>query len=345
MCLRGRNKLYRSTDDFRPVSIPTFSDDSQEHRWSEVVPPKTALTFAALWDPDEGMVTFSGAALLESETCTGMAPHSDVFNADCSQIMSLDRNISATADNTTNLAAFQDAFKAFLHRVPRNSRQSFQSKTVAAHQRLDCSYVHPRDCTLKPRSSLQFSNCDKAADVESSSHASLAARGIRRFRSDIVHDRRASEIESSSSARHMHLKSRFSTTTTSTSNYIEVPHTRNIPPLPPVTPVTPQQQQQPAYPPTSPTSSPRRLLRKKRPPPVSLPSISSPEHTRSPTRGSPLFASPASPSPTSPSKSGKHRFSILSRRMTRGSSDEGWVCIEVTPIIKQRYVASLDDDQ
>ena len=35
-----------------------------DFRWSEVVQaPATALTFAALWDPEEGIVTFSGAEL------------------------------------------------------------------------------------------------------------------------------------------------------------------------------------------------------------------------------------------------------------------------------------------
>lgn len=37
------------------------------HRWSELIPPHTALTFAAIWDPSEGMVTFSGGSLLESD--------------------------------------------------------------------------------------------------------------------------------------------------------------------------------------------------------------------------------------------------------------------------------------
>ncbi|KAI0694496.1 hypothetical protein BC835DRAFT_1415253 [Cytidiella melzeri] len=41
--------------------------DDINHRWSQVVPPHTALSFAALWDPVEGMVTFSGGQLLESD--------------------------------------------------------------------------------------------------------------------------------------------------------------------------------------------------------------------------------------------------------------------------------------
>ncbi|KZT64756.1 hypothetical protein DAEQUDRAFT_769398 [Daedalea quercina L-15889] len=42
-------------------------DNYDEHRWSELFPPHTALTFAAVWDPVEGMITFSGAHLLDSE--------------------------------------------------------------------------------------------------------------------------------------------------------------------------------------------------------------------------------------------------------------------------------------
>lgn len=40
--------------------------DDNTHRWSEVIPPHTALSFAALWDPEDGMVTFTGPALLNA---------------------------------------------------------------------------------------------------------------------------------------------------------------------------------------------------------------------------------------------------------------------------------------
>ncbi|PCH44621.1 hypothetical protein WOLCODRAFT_105397 [Wolfiporia cocos MD-104 SS10] len=45
-----------------------FAQQSDDRRWSELVPPRTALTFAAVWDPVEGMITFSGAHLLESDS-------------------------------------------------------------------------------------------------------------------------------------------------------------------------------------------------------------------------------------------------------------------------------------
>lgn len=39
-----------------------------QRRWSELVPPHTALSFAAVWDPVEGMIVFSGAHLLDAES-------------------------------------------------------------------------------------------------------------------------------------------------------------------------------------------------------------------------------------------------------------------------------------
>ncbi|TFK45283.1 hypothetical protein OE88DRAFT_1229839 [Heliocybe sulcata] len=42
---------------------PPSTAGDRNTRWSDVVPPKTGLTFAAIWDPDDGMVTFSGPEL------------------------------------------------------------------------------------------------------------------------------------------------------------------------------------------------------------------------------------------------------------------------------------------
>ena len=46
----------------------------RQHRWSELVPPQTALTFVAMYDPAEGLLTFSGASLLPSEPPTPHTP-------------------------------------------------------------------------------------------------------------------------------------------------------------------------------------------------------------------------------------------------------------------------------
>ncbi len=47
---------------------------SDSHRWSEVIPPKTALTFAVVWDPDADMVAFSGAHFLDAVDATSTSP-------------------------------------------------------------------------------------------------------------------------------------------------------------------------------------------------------------------------------------------------------------------------------
>ena len=60
------------------------------------MPPRTALTFAAMWDPEDGMVTFSGARLLDSETLEKKATQDDsprdvAFADDQSQVLTVDR--------------------------------------------------------------------------------------------------------------------------------------------------------------------------------------------------------------------------------------------------------------
>ena len=67
-----------------------MSDDS--HRWSQVIPPHTALGFAALWDPEEGMVTFSIGELLDSDTASAVTVRDiprDAFDAQ-STVFTLD---------------------------------------------------------------------------------------------------------------------------------------------------------------------------------------------------------------------------------------------------------------
>ena len=57
------------------MSSRTAVPPSIQHRWSELVPPQTALTFVAMYDPADGLLTFSGAELLPSEPPTPPTPH------------------------------------------------------------------------------------------------------------------------------------------------------------------------------------------------------------------------------------------------------------------------------
>lgn len=81
-------------------------------RWSELIPPRTALTFAAMWDPEDGMVTFSGGKLLESDLLDqldsrlqlGDSPR-DAYDSQ-SQVLTIDRLALALAGGTAPNSAF-----------------------------------------------------------------------------------------------------------------------------------------------------------------------------------------------------------------------------------------------
>ena len=59
-------------------------------RWSEVVPPETALSFAAIWDPEDGLVTFSGPELLNADSGSSMRDLPLDANEGRSQILTID---------------------------------------------------------------------------------------------------------------------------------------------------------------------------------------------------------------------------------------------------------------
>ena len=386
------------------------------------------------------MVTFSGAALLESDSSSETPPQPDVFDDDYSQYISVDRDVdggTATSENTATLATFQDVFKAFLRHTPWDSREHLNTKAglgvprglqTRASSTFDGLDVYSHDNYLKSRRSLQLSCIDLLDMDPESSFRTPSAFGRLRLRSDLMLDSYRSESDSeSSSGKPSHLvspslplinrcvssslqdpllqfirfslsinfsflppqKSRFSTTTTSTSNYVDVTASAaqstcmsDSSPIPEWTgpgecvspsgswPFLPRR---------------RRLLRKRRAldgdatptttsSPPSTPRKVTPNSPMSPTLSSPsfssrvfslssavveerrgLFSSPlgspvtsATTPPNTPSKSPRLnlRFAFLPKRKQRrtSSDSDGWVYIEVTPIIRQRYIPDLDED-
>ncbi|PIL26884.1 hypothetical protein GSI_11064 [Ganoderma sinense ZZ0214-1] len=90
-------------------------DTPVDRRWSELVPPRTALTFAAIWDEDEGMVTFSGAHLLDSETAEKGCPNRMTNDSPCdvpfsdgeSQVLTInDRFATALSGSSPNCPGY-----------------------------------------------------------------------------------------------------------------------------------------------------------------------------------------------------------------------------------------------
>ena len=160
------------------ISLDVASD--VDKRWSDVVPPNSALTFAALWDPNDGMVTFSGAHLLdlpnECESSSGVTTFPDIFDDDVSEAVSHEHTSDSEESAATTVAS-QDAPKAFLHRVPRNSKFHKQHPNTLASPALDRLDVYPRDphVSLKHQSSVHRS---VMVDEKSSSKTQAVVRNL-----------------------------------------------------------------------------------------------------------------------------------------------------------------------
>lgn len=95
------------------------------------------------------MVTFSGALLLdssdESEYSSGAITPPEIFDDDVSQVVTIEQT-SESGENTPMMETFQDVFKAFLHRVPRNSRyHKHKRSNTLASSTLDGLDVYSRD--------------------------------------------------------------------------------------------------------------------------------------------------------------------------------------------------------
>ncbi|KAG1888503.1 hypothetical protein F4604DRAFT_954702 [Suillus subluteus] len=322
------NKLSISLDF---GSASTSSDSGS--RWSPVESPKSALTFAAVWDPEDGMVVFSGTRLLDSsdeyESSSGAITPPDASDDGFSQAVTADHDGYTSEENTAaSIGTLQDSFKAFLHRVPRNPKfykQHKHSNTVASST-LDGLDVYSRDPIVRP--TRRYPSFDKL-DTE----LSYKAQADTSSESDHVSDEGFFE-NTPVITKQKELKSHWSVTTTSTSAYVDVPRAEQkasesrIP-----HPLWIADKYQPTFNLTTPSSSPRRRLKKRRPSNGSTP-VSPISYSSSSSSTSPISASPTSTLP-SPSRSLKSK---KSRRLARESTDDSWVSIEITPFITQRVV-------
>ncbi|KAF4590885.1 hypothetical protein EYR40_009482 [Pleurotus pulmonarius] len=200
----------------RPTPLSHFpgqatDEPTSNHRWSEVIPPDTGLTFAVIWDPEDGLLAFSGAELLG--TLDGQ-----------SQVITLKTLSSGNVltETPATLAFFRDTHRFLFAgsrsrlssaKRPRHGARTQTSSTIGgmdvylrgsllgrAHKdqtHYSCFDLLEQDFEVKP-----FNDLTKTDSTES-----LEMRYNRAF--------------SIFQAEH-NLSSRFSTTTTSTSSYISV---------------------------------------------------------------------------------------------------------------------------
>ncbi|KAG2359587.1 hypothetical protein BDR07DRAFT_1611260 [Suillus spraguei] len=319
--------------DLGDTSTSTNTGDSQ---WSPVKSAKSALTFAAVWDPKDGMVTFSGTSLLdssdESESSSGAITPPDVSDDDFFQPVIADHDECTSEENTAaTIGILQDSFKAFLHRVPRKPKfykQHKHSNTVVSST-LDGLDVYSRDPVVRPsRRYPSFEKLDTELSCKTQTDVSVE--------SDIVSDEGFFE-NLPVITKQTELKSHWSVTTTSTSAYVDVPHVAQKAPESRIPhPLWIADKCQPTFNPATPPNSPRRRLKKRRPSdcltPVSPISYSSSSSSTSPTSASPTSTL------LSPSRSLRSK---ISRRFTREPTDDSWVSIEITPFITHRVVGEM----
>ncbi|TDL21936.1 hypothetical protein BD410DRAFT_803770 [Rickenella mellea] len=149
------------------ISVP---DD----RWSDIIPPETALTFAAIWDPDDGMITFTAADLFDMMKTPrpdkSVDSPSDIDERS-SQVLTVDRVRLLSAPPTAMFAAeksaqpltfacetFQDEsdITETFHVPPnvvltRSSVGASSAATSALFDRIRSATSRPDDVMLCPR--------------------------------------------------------------------------------------------------------------------------------------------------------------------------------------------------
>lgn len=355
--------LFLPVDDMSASSISLSTVEDHDYRWLDAVSPKAALTFAALWDPEEGMITFSGARLLESDGLLGIESRSCVHGDGASQANSCGQSAEPVVDEDTEpLDTLHDTFRTFLYRVPNRSFRYRQQRSpltrVASVSGTKDSYK--REITLRPVRSLHIPRVDKVEPTLPRSIQASPMSSMFGSRMDRTPEMHSMEEGLSVSGKKQLLSSRFSATTLSTSTKVDVPYgiRRRISLTPVRFPVDDKASL--SSPSRSPPSSPRRRLRKRCPaaeghlsPAAITTNIELPK--ASPEGRKPLSLlsrsssrySPSSPTPSSKRGSIKYKFPIFPRRRAfcrSNASDEGWVYIELKTRIEQRLLPDFGED-
>ncbi|KAJ6579782.1 hypothetical protein B0H10DRAFT_906726 [Mycena sp. CBHHK59/15] len=225
-----------SSETFRlsPSTEPTSIACSDSNRWSEVVPPESGLTFAVVWDPEEkDILTFSNAKLSESNLSDrdSNAPDSpsDAYD-NRSQILTIGPSAVPNSEYTATLQFFRDNHdflfseptpfldRPFQRRTQTSStldgldvylRGSLFGQAHNPNRYYSCFESLDGDFSFDPRTS--FANM-WMADKEMTMRDDVSDEG---FFEGGLRNLVGVEIEGN-------LSSAFSTTTTSTSNYVSV---------------------------------------------------------------------------------------------------------------------------
>jgi len=271
--------------------------------------PKYTPTWAAVWDPEYGMV-----AIRETEWFEFCSSQNTITSR---EPLPVANSLANDVDDhrTSTFAFYQDVLKDSFQPTIKPP-QRFHTMASSTLGGLDL-YTHDSILAADRKSIGHFSCLDQLNDelgfdirlVFSLEH-SLEVEG------HSITDEGFFD-EGPEKEQILHLKSRFSTTTTSTSNYVEVARFSDV-----VSMASPwstleapgEYGSSNAF-----TRTPRRRLRKRR---MCDGSISpSPNHVEK-TKYTNLI----------------HRLPSISKFRKQSSLDEGWVCVEVTQTVTQRLL-------
>ncbi|KAI0088918.1 hypothetical protein BDY19DRAFT_156824 [Irpex rosettiformis] len=212
-------------------NMSDMSDDS--HRWSQVIQPHTALGFAALWDPEEGMVTFSIGELLDSDTASSTTIRDiprDAFDGQ-STVFTLDGLTFLGTGMRTRVPTVTFAFNAsddaqstldpFLRSmaVSRDRGQTHQERQPSTY--LDWSQVRSVGRTI-----YTLARAPLERGIFSSNKPSTSNRGStpddEGFFEEMPDTAGTGDFSTPPVLVNLNLESHFSMTTTSTTGYVDV---------------------------------------------------------------------------------------------------------------------------
>lgn len=142
-----QNTIRRRSDSTAPTSIVS----RESLRWSDIVPPKSALTFAVVWDPDDEIVAFSGAHLLgsspEGDDVKSPDSPSDAYD-NRSQILTIGPSIIPTSENTGTLAFFRENYECYFSAPSEIFHQGLKDCCTRTSSTLDGLDVYLRGSLL-----------------------------------------------------------------------------------------------------------------------------------------------------------------------------------------------------
>ncbi|KAJ7136670.1 hypothetical protein C8R44DRAFT_976185 [Mycena epipterygia] len=214
-----------------PSTVATSIACSDDHRWSEVVPPESGLTFAVVWNPEEkDILTFSTAGFSESSR-NAQSPDSPSDACDNrSQVLTIGPSVVPPSENTATLQFFRENHDFLFGESTLFPNRPMRGRTQTSST-LDGLDVYLRGSMLgKAHNANRYYSCFQELDTDfafdpRTSFANMWMQDSKREIRDDVSDEgffEGGQFNGMDDENEGNMSSAFSVTTTSTSNYITV---------------------------------------------------------------------------------------------------------------------------